>query len=99
MPDARNIPAVKELAIHPSIDEIIARTQEEPVDEKQSRNISIYCCQQHSGAKLKEIGKHFGISDAAVSQVIRRLVLKCEKDPELKKTITRLEIKLKSVRS
>jgi|GEM_PF-6070943 len=67
-----------------NIDAIITKDQEEPVDEKQSRNISIYCCQQHSGAKLKEIGKHFGISDAAVSQVIRRLVLKCEKAQELK---------------
>ncbi|MFN2356008.1 MAG: hypothetical protein ABR512_16020 [Desulfopila sp.] len=82
-----------------NIDKIIARVQEEPVDEKQSRNISIYCCRQHSGAKLKEIGKHFGIRDAAVSQASRRLVLKCEKDQELKKVITRLETKLKNVGS
>jgi K+/H+ antiporter YhaU regulatory subunit KhtT len=47
-----------------NIDEIIARVQEEPADEKQSRNISIYCCRQHSGAKLKEIGKHLGKSNA-----------------------------------
>jgi len=99
MPDRRNVPAVKELAIRLSIDEIIARVQEEPLDEKQSRNISIYCCRQHSGAKLKEIGKYFGISDAAVSQASRRLVLKCEKDQELKKVITRLETKLRGVRS
>ena len=43
------------------------------------RNISIYCCQKYSGAKLKEIGERFGISDAAV-QASRRLVLKAGKD-------------------
>ena len=68
-PDARNVPTVKELAIHFSMDDIIARVQEEqePGDEKQQRNISIYCCQQFSGAKLRIIGARFGISDPAVT--------------------------------
>jgi REP element-mobilizing transposase RayT len=97
--DTRNVPAMKELALHPSLDEIIIRIKEERVDEKLLRNISIYCCQKFSGAKLKEIGEHFGISDAAVSQASRRLALKAEKDQVLKKLIGRLEAKLVSVRS
>lgn len=96
--DVRNVPAMKELAIRPSIDDIIARAQKEPVDPKLLRNISIYCCQQFSGAKLRDIGAYFGISDAAVSQASRRLTLKCEKDQELKKVVRRLEEELKSVR-
>lgn len=97
--DARNVPAVKELALRPSVDEIIDRIKEEPVDEKLLRNLSIYCCQKFSGAKLKEIGEQFGISDAAVSQASRRLTLKAETDQVLKKLIRRLEAKLVSVRS
>ncbi len=97
--DARNVPAVKELAFHPSFEEIRRRIKEEPVDEKLMRNISIYCCQKFSGAKLKEIGGHFGISDAAVSQASRRLSLKAEKDQTLKKLIRRLETELANVRS
>ena len=95
--DTRNIPAVKELALHPSMDEIITRVKEEPVDEKLLRNISIYCCQKFSGARLKEVGEHFGISDAAVSQASRRLALKAEEDQALKKMIRRLEAKLRRV--
>jgi REP element-mobilizing transposase RayT len=97
--DVRNVPAIKELAIRPSVDDIIARVQKEPVDQKLLRNISIYCCRQLSGARLQEIGAYFGISDAAVSQVSRRLTLKCEKDHELKQVVMRLEAEFKSVRS
>jgi hypothetical protein len=97
--DVRNVPAIKELAIRPSVDDIIARVQKEPVDQKLLRNISIYCCRQLSGARLREIGAYFGISDAAVSQVSRRLTLKCEKDHELKQVVMRLEAEFKSVRS
>ncbi len=97
--DTRNIPALKKLALHPSLEEIIIRIKEEPVDEKLLRNISIYCCQNFSGAKLKEIGEYFGISDAAVSQASRRLALKAEKDQVLKILIRRIEAKLAGVRS
>jgi len=97
--DARNVPAVKGLALHLSLDEIMIKIKEEQVDEKLLRNISIYCCQKFSGAKFKEIGEHFGVSDAVVSPASRRLALKAEKDQVLKKLIVRLEAKLVSVRS
>ena len=98
--DGRNLPAVKELRLRPSLDDILGTlATEAPSDEKLWRNIGIYCCQKYSGAKLREIGGRFGISDAAVSQASRRLVLKAEKDRELKTLIERLEAKLRSVRS
>lgn len=80
-PDERNLPAARELVQRPSIDEIILKVEGEIPEEKFLRNISIYLCQKYSGAKLKEIGKRFGISDAAVSQTSRRLALKAETDP------------------
>jgi putative transposase len=96
--DERNVPALKELTPRPSIDEIITKIEAELDGEKLLRNISIYCCQKYSGAKLKEIGERFGISDAAVSQTSRRLELKAEKDQQLKKVLKRVEALLACVR-
>jgi hypothetical protein len=63
------------------------------------RNVSLYCCQKYSGAKLKDIGERFGVSDAAVSQASRRLALKAETDQQLKEVIDRLETLLRNVKS
>jgi hypothetical protein len=88
----RSVPAVKELAIRPSMDDIIKKIKTELGEkDKFIRTLSIYCCQKYSGAKLKEIGERFGISDAAVSQTSRRLILKAEEDQQLKKMIGRVE--------
>ena len=97
--DERNVPAVKELTLRPSMDEIIAKIKTQPGCEKFLRNIGIYCCQKYSGARLKEIGEYFGISDAAVSQTIHRLALRAQKDPPLKEMIGGLEALLDAVRS
>lgn len=96
----RSVPAVKGLATRPSMDDIInkIKTLLGESDEL-TRSVSLYFCQKHSGAKLKEIGERFGISDAAVSQASRRLVLKTGKDQELKKMIGRVEALLGGVMS
>ena len=88
--DDRNLPAAKELMPRPTLNEIIAKVEAEAGDEKLVRRISIYCCQKYSGAKLKEIGERFGISDAAVSQASRRLALRAGKDQQLKQAIDRV---------
>jgi REP element-mobilizing transposase RayT len=96
----RSVPAVKEQAIRPSMDDIIKEIKIVLGERDELiRNLSIYCCQKYSGAKLREIGDHFGMSDAAVSQASRRLVLKAEKDQQLKKKIERVETLLGYVRS
>jgi hypothetical protein len=70
----RSLPAVKVLALRPSMDEIIRNLKAELGDRAELlSNVSLYCCQKYSGAKLKDIGERFGISDAAVSQASRRL--------------------------
>ena len=96
--DGRNLPAVKELRPRPSLDDILGTVATEALrDEKLLRNVGIYCCRKYSGAKLREIGGRFGISDAAVAQASRRLILRAGKDRELKGE--RLEAKLGSVRN
>lgn len=96
----RSVPAVKWLATRPSLKEIIGKVKTVlGEDNELTRSMSLYICQRHSGAKLKEIGEQFGISDAAVSQASRRLVLRAGKDKELKKVIDRVEEFLGCVRS
>lgn len=95
----RSMPAVKALSTRPSLDEILRIIKTELSDsEELARNVSIYCCQQYSGAKLKEIGERFGIGDAAVSQASRRLAIKAGKNLELKKILSRVEAILGAVR-
>ncbi len=96
----RGVPAVKGLSTRPSIDVIIQKIKTVLGERDElTRNVSIYCCQKYSGAKLQQIGERFGISDAAVSQASRRLVLKAAKDQELKKVIDSVDEFLASVRS
>jgi len=96
----RGVPAVKGLSARPSIDDIIHKVKTVLGERDElMRNVSIYCCQKYSGARLKEIGERFGISDAAVSQASRRLALKAGKDQELKKVIDSVEGLLGSVKS
>ena len=82
--DTRNIPAVGKLRQRPSMETILSAVAKHVPESSLRRNICIYCCQKYSGAKLKEIGLHFGISDAAVSQTTHRLLLKAKNDQELK---------------
>ena len=60
----RNMPAVKALALRPSMDAIIMNIRAALGGrEALMRNVSIYCCQKYSGAKLKDIGERFKISE------------------------------------
>ncbi len=65
----------------------------------QTRNACIYLCRNHTGEKLSVIGRHFGISDAAVSQVCKRFKERIESDGKLKKEITKLEKRIKTIKS
>jgi len=59
-----------------------------------SRNVKIYCCQRHTGEKLKDIGACFGIGESGVSQVVRRIKDRMKNDKKLRKSISRIEKKL-----
>jgi REP element-mobilizing transposase RayT len=96
----RNMPAVKALALRPSMDAIIMNiTAALGGREALLRKVNIYCCQKYSGAKLKDIGERFEISDAAVSQVSRRLAVQAKTDRQLKKMLDRAETLLRVVKS
>jgi putative transposase len=92
--DGRNVPAMKILRPCPDMDEILIKVKAESISERQARKITIYCCHKFSGAKLKEIGEKFGLTEAAVSQTSRRLVSQARQDEALKELLDRLEKKI-----
>ena len=87
----RNVPAVKGIAGRWTIDQIVATTKavvEE--DWNLGRKVSITLCHRFSGAKLKEIGARFGISDAAVAQTSCRLMKSAVDDEVIRQMFERV---------
>lgn len=85
----RNVPAIKRLN-RPTLEKIISTIDSEmSAQESLSRNVSIYFCHRYSGARLREIGEHFGLSDAAVSQASRRMRVMSEKDAAVRELLKR----------
>ena len=94
-----NVPAGRKLAPRISVDEIIDIVKNELDDNGNlTRKVCIFLCRKHSGARLREIGERFGISEAAVSQASRRLELQVMQDQRLKKLLNGLEDRLKLVK-
>jgi putative transposase len=90
----RNIPAVR-VTNRPGVEEIIKAVLATVKDEGLARKASIYYCHRYSGARLREIGGRFGLSDAAVTQASRRMRVAWEKDAALQKVIAAVEERLK----
>ena len=91
----RNLPALKQLANRPSLVRIIEAVKDAFEGKKRlEEKAAIYLCHKYSGAKLKEIGKHFGVKDSAVSQSSRRFALEVDQDKDLKKILAIVEKKL-----
>lgn len=86
----RNVPAIKRLS-RPTLEKIISTVDSEiGAQESLSRKVSIYICHRYSGARLREIGEHFGLSDVAVSQASRRMRVTSEKDAAVMELLKRI---------
>lgn len=90
----RNMPAVRVLN-RPTIDEIIKAVERVINEENMAKKVGIYFCHRYSGARLREIGERFGLSDAAVAQASRRIKVAYESDGIIRKVIEGVEAKLK----
>jgi len=80
----RDLPAIRKLSPRPTVDAIIEAARNLDGDTRLSEKAGIYFCHKYSGAKLKEIGKHFGIGESGVSQTSRRFAQELDRDQELK---------------
>jgi len=91
IPSHRNLPALRQLANKPDIDQIIETVRKGLGENgRVAEKAAIHLCHIYSGALLSEIGKRFGVKDSAVSQASRRFILEIEKDAELKKKVGKL---------
>lgn len=85
----RNVPAVR-----PTVETIGTIEKELRAAESLTRNVCIFFCHRYSGARLREIGERFGLSDAAVAQASRRLRVTSERDATVREMLNRVNGKL-----
>jgi putative transposase len=90
----RNVPAVRVLN-RPRVEEIIQAVEIVVKDEALAKKVSIYFCHRYSGARLREIGERFSLSDAAVTQASRRMRVASENDETLRIQFEAIKAKLK----
>lgn len=90
----RDVPAVRRLN-RPTMDHLIDIIGNELGSSvKLTRNVSIYFCHRYSGARLREIGERFGLSDAAVAQASRRLRIAAESDERVRNMLDQVAKKI-----
>jgi len=64
---------------------------------RRERRIAIYLSKVLSGKKHSEVGNHFGIKVAAVSNVLREMETRLETDTDLKKDVRKIRERLLNV--
>nr|WP_269745873.1 transposase [Desulfuromonas soudanensis] len=91
----RDVPALKQLLGQPDLDAIVEKTSEVFGEGKgAARQAALYVCHRYSGAKLKEIGSRFEVSESAVTQASRRFAARLEEDEEVNRAIGRMVTEL-----
>jgi len=98
------IPQTKKLRKRVSIDAVIKACQlfygknrkalVERVRGNEGRQVAIYLAKVVSGEKGREIGRHFGIKGPAVSNAIKRIEARLDKESQLRKKIEFLKGKI-----
>jgi len=90
----RNVPAIRKLA-RPTLDEIVTTVAKLIAeDTKFARKASIYFCHRYSGARVREVGERFGMSDAAITQASKRVRVDAEHDAKVRKKLDQVAKKL-----
>ena len=96
----RNLPNLKKVAPRVTVEMIRETVREQFADdERLAEKAGIYLCHRYSGARLREIGVHFGIGESAVAQASSRFSQNLVKDGELKKRVEVVEGLLKATGS
>ena len=91
----RDLPALREL-VRMTVPEGIRKTVNSffPGNGRLGRMAGIFLCHRFSGAKLKEIGAIYGLSESGVSQASRRFEKAMEEDEDLRGKIERIKEEL-----
>ncbi len=84
----RDLPALKELTGRPSLDEIRDAAREVfSENDRLATKAGIYLCHRYGGAKLKEIGELFRLTESGVTQASKRFELEIKSDEKLKESM------------
>jgi len=95
----KNVPALRQLAGHPTPEEIIRETSAEiAANEKMAKRTSIYLCRQLSGMRLADIGARFNMRDTAISETIRRFTRELNRDDQVQERVNKIGQRLKTCR-
>jgi REP element-mobilizing transposase RayT len=91
----RDIPHLRALSKKPEIAEIEKAIDSVfETDSRMNRQMKLYACHRFSGKKLKEIGRHYNISESGVTHASRRIKMAAKKDATLKRNIKLIEREL-----
>jgi putative transposase len=83
----RDLPALRNLSVSVSPEDIHAAVAEALSADGQARKAAIYLCHRYSGAKLSEIGIYFRLSHSGVTQASKRFAEDIERDENLRDTV------------
>ena len=91
----QQLSALKKLVGVPALDAIIAGVGRAVApDADLTKKLSLYFCHRYSGANLREIGERFAMSDSAVCQVSRRILLRAQQDERVKAAMEKVALEL-----
>jgi REP element-mobilizing transposase RayT len=91
----RDVPALKEFADRPTIDQIAAEVEKVFGNEPAlSRRIKLYLCHRYTGKRLKDIGEYFKVTESGVSQARHRVAVALEKDKKLSVIVEKIKQKI-----
>jgi len=92
----RDLPSLEEPPPRPGITSV-SRAASSVLKEnaRLQRQMQIHLCHRYTGAKLRDIGAHFGIGESAVSQNSRRFADRLKRDRNLRRITEQVKRELK----
>ena len=89
---SRDLPALRQLTIRPTLEAIIAAVDEVfQSDKKLARQAGMYLCHRYSGELIREISHLFKVSESAITEAARTFPLKMETNKKLVEEIDRVK--------
>lgn len=92
----RDLPALRQLSIRPSLENIIKSVDAVfGTDKKLARQAGMYFCHRYSGERIKEICKLYEVSESAITEAARMFPKRVEKNKSLAEQIEMVKEMLK----
>ena len=93
---ARDLPALRQLAIRPSLEEIVTAVDMVfGTDKKMARQAGMYLCHRYSGERVREIGKLYKVSESAITEAARTFPIRLDKSKKLEEEIEKVKAMFK----